>query len=85
MSLTKDSMTHGSYTYHWSFYSMEEKEKKPFGLRAAKGKKYLMEAGDKHYLVSPDRGTTGVDYPYNTYYVPNVYVWQKVILPEEFI
>ena len=64
---------------------MEEKEKKPFGLRAATGKKHLMKAGDKHYLISPGRRTTPVDYPNNTHYPPNVYVWQKVVLPEEFI
>ena len=64
---------------------MEEKEKKPFGLRAATGKKHLMKAGDKHYLVSQGYGPTPVDYPNSTYDLPNVYVWKKVVLPEEFI
>ena len=64
---------------------MEEKEKKPFGLRAATGKKHLMKAGDKHYLLSPAPHITGIDYPNNTHYVPNVYIWKEVVLPEEFI
>ena len=64
---------------------MEEKEKKPFGLRAAMGKKYLMEVKDTYYLLSPASHTTEIDYPNNTYYVPNVYIWKEVVLPEEFI
>ena len=64
---------------------MEEKEKKPFGLRAASGKKNLMKAGNKYYLVAQSYCPLSVDYPNSTYDPPNTPLWQRVVLPEEFI